>query len=116
LLASLSPFIHFLPLFYVFLLCLQFVFSLLYMHDIVEHFMHDYCFGSWRPYNAGFLLDFGVSEDITQGNLKYIPDKAFISVRNTSAIRTPNLLPAVSTLRYFPYTLAKKILLCNFYD
>jgi hypothetical protein len=46
LLASLSPFIHFLPLFYVFLLCLQFVFSLLYIHDIVEHFMHDYCFGS----------------------------------------------------------------------
>jgi hypothetical protein len=83
LLASLSPFIHFLPLFYVFLLCLQFVFSLLYIHDIVEHFMHDYCFGSWRTYNAGFLLDFGASEDITQGNLKYIPDKAFISVRNT---------------------------------
>ncbi|KAJ6896443.1 LRR receptor-like serine/threonine-protein kinase [Populus alba x Populus x berolinensis] len=60
------------------------------------------------PAPRGFQLNCGASEDITHGNLKYIPDKGFISVGNKSAIKTADVLPVLSTLRFFPDTSAKK--------
>ncbi|CAK7329868.1 unnamed protein product [Dovyalis caffra] len=60
------------------------------------------------PVPRGFSINCGASEDITQGNLKYIPDNGFISAGNKSVIKTPDLLPVLSTLRYFPDTSAKK--------
>ncbi|KAJ6310535.1 hypothetical protein OIU76_015290 [Salix suchowensis] len=60
------------------------------------------------PDPRGLQLNCGASEDITHGNLKYIPDKGFISVGNKSAIKTEDVLPVLSTLRFFPDTSAKK--------
>ncbi|KAJ6385739.1 hypothetical protein OIU77_028837 [Salix suchowensis] len=60
------------------------------------------------PDLRGLQLNCGASEDITHGNLKYIPDKGFISVGNKSAIKTEDVLPVLSTLRFFPDTSAKK--------
>lgn len=59
-------------------------------------------------WNAGFPLSCGSSNEVTQGSLKYIPDEGFISVGNKSALKTPGLLPVLSTLRYFPDTSARK--------
>lgn len=41
-------------------------------------------------------------------NLKYITDEGFISVGNITTLKTPNLVPILSTLRYFPDTSARK--------
>eukprot|EP00257_Ricinus_communis_P016259 XP_015574373.1 probable LRR receptor-like serine/threonine-protein kinase At1g67720 [Ricinus communis] len=60
------------------------------------------------PAPRGFPLNCGASHEITQGNLKYIPDEGFISVGNKSSINTPGLLPLLSTLRYFPDKKARK--------
>ncbi|GAV92168.1 LRR_4 domain-containing protein/Malectin_like domain-containing protein [Cephalotus follicularis] len=60
------------------------------------------------PDPKGFLLNCGASNEITSSNLKYIPDEGFISVGNKSFVNTPNLLPILSTLRYFPDKQARK--------
>ncbi|XP_021683463.1 probable LRR receptor-like serine/threonine-protein kinase At5g59680 [Hevea brasiliensis] len=56
----------------------------------------------------GFPLSCGSSEEIFEGNLKYIPDEGYISVGNKTSIKKPGLLPLLSTLRYFPDTSARK--------
>ncbi|KAJ8763470.1 hypothetical protein K2173_002353 [Erythroxylum novogranatense] len=55
-----------------------------------------------------FLLNCGSSEEIARGTLKYVPDDDFISVGNKSAINNPDLMPILSTLRYFPDSKARK--------
>jgi hypothetical protein len=42
------------------------------------------------------------------GSLKYITDEGFTSAGNRSSVNHPNLLPILSTLRYFPDTSARK--------
>ncbi|CAL5377355.1 unnamed protein product [Camellia sinensis] len=56
----------------------------------------------------GFLLSCGSSTKLTLGRLDYIPDEGFISVGNKSALKQSNLLPILSTLRYFPDASARK--------
>lgn len=61
--------------------------------------------------NAGYLLNCGAgkqSGETTVGDLKYITDEGFIFVGNIATLKTPNLVPILSTLRYFPDTLARK--------
>ncbi|KDP42294.1 hypothetical protein JCGZ_01618 [Jatropha curcas] len=60
------------------------------------------------PAPRGFPLSCGSSSEITQGNIKYIPDEGYISVGNKTTIKTPGLLPLLSTLRYFPDASARK--------
>lgn len=57
---------------------------------------------------VGVLLSCGSTTEIVQGSLKYITDEGFISVGNSSTLKTPDLLPVLSTLRYFPDESAKK--------
>ncbi|KAK4284611.1 hypothetical protein QN277_001417 [Acacia crassicarpa] len=56
----------------------------------------------------GYLLNCGGSENVTVGSLNYISDKDFIKVGNTTTIKSDNLVPILSTLRYFPDTKARK--------
>ncbi|XP_060672011.1 probable LRR receptor-like serine/threonine-protein kinase At1g67720 isoform X1 [Ziziphus jujuba] len=58
----------------------------------------------------GYLLDCGAGkkDGAIVDNLKYITDEGFISVGNITTLKTPNLVPILSTLRYFPDTSACK--------
>ncbi|KAL5788305.1 hypothetical protein ACOSP7_005254 [Xanthoceras sorbifolium] len=56
----------------------------------------------------GFLLSCGSSGEQTVGNLKYIPDNDFVSVGNTTTLNGTDLVPVLSTLRYFPDKSARK--------
>ncbi|XP_065871831.1 putative leucine-rich repeat receptor-like serine/threonine-protein kinase At2g14440 [Euphorbia lathyris] len=56
----------------------------------------------------GFPLSCGSSEELTQGNITYIPDEGFTLVGNKSGIITKGLLPILSTLRYFPDNSSRK--------
>ncbi|KAK7362640.1 hypothetical protein VNO77_04758 [Canavalia gladiata] len=56
----------------------------------------------------GYFLDCGGSKEVTVNDLKYIPDGSYTKVGNTTTINKPDLLPILSTLRYFPDTLSKK--------
>ncbi|CAK9143932.1 unnamed protein product [Ilex paraguariensis] len=60
------------------------------------------------PEARGFLLNCGATVDIEEGSLKYITDEGFISVGNRSGVRQTDLLPILTTLRYFPDTSARK--------
>ncbi|KAI9181923.1 hypothetical protein LWI28_020091 [Acer negundo] len=57
---------------------------------------------------AGLLVSCGSSEEQTVGSLKYIPDYDLISVGNTTSLKGTDLLPVLSTLRYFPDRFARK--------
>ncbi|KAK1561005.1 hypothetical protein Q3G72_033329 [Acer saccharum] len=57
---------------------------------------------------TGLLVSCGSSEEQTVGSLKYIPDNDFISVGNTTSLKGTDLLPVLSTLRYFPDQFARK--------
>ncbi|KAK3412398.1 probable LRR receptor-like serine/threonine-protein kinase At1g67720 isoform X1 [Eucalyptus grandis] len=65
-------------------------------------------FAHSSPAPRGFLIDCGASEESSSGSLKYILDDGFISVGNKTAIKTPNVLPELTTLRYFPDKSARK--------
>uniref|UniRef100_A0A5B7BDL0 Malectin-like domain-containing protein n=1 Tax=Davidia involucrata TaxID=16924 RepID=A0A5B7BDL0_DAVIN len=61
------------------------------------------------PAPRGFFLSCGASSDeVEVGSLKYRPDEGYISVGNKSSIEQPDLLPQLSTLRFFPDTSARK--------
>ncbi|KAI4295647.1 hypothetical protein L6164_035669 [Bauhinia variegata] len=55
----------------------------------------------------GNLINCG-GDAVTVGSLKYISDKDFINVGNVTTVDSPNVLPILSTLRYFPNKLARK--------
>ncbi|KAF3435398.1 hypothetical protein FNV43_RR22487 [Rhamnella rubrinervis] len=64
-----------------------------------------------QPDPRGYLLNCGAgkqSGETTVGGLKYITDEGFISVGNIATLKTPDLVPILSTLRYFPDTSARK--------
>ncbi|KAH1060130.1 hypothetical protein GLYMA_02G132800v4 [Glycine max] len=57
----------------------------------------------------GYFLDCGGTKEVTiDNNLTYIPDGSYIKVGKTTTISKPDLLPILSTLRYFPDMWAKK--------
>ncbi|KAF7144078.1 hypothetical protein RHSIM_Rhsim05G0083800 [Rhododendron simsii] len=56
----------------------------------------------------GILLSCGSPNETVQGGLTYMTDEGFVSVGNKSTINQPDLLPVLSTLRYFPNTSARK--------
>ncbi|KAF7810956.1 putative LRR receptor-like serine/threonine-protein kinase [Senna tora] len=59
-------------------------------------------------HQAGYLLNCGGSQNVTVGGLTYTSDQGFISVGNTTTIESENLIPILSTVRYFPDTKARK--------
>lgn len=58
--------------------------------------------------HAGFLINCGATGNVTLGSLTYVPDNGFISVGKTVTLNNTNLIPILSTVRYFPDTLARK--------
>ncbi|GMN37618.1 hypothetical protein TIFTF001_006963 [Ficus carica] len=62
---------------------------------------------------TGYLLDCGAGGSSSQtqaaeGSLKYAADDGFISVGNITKLTNPDLVPILSTLRYFPDASARK--------
>ncbi|XP_024028932.1 probable LRR receptor-like serine/threonine-protein kinase At1g67720 [Morus notabilis] len=66
------------------------------------------------PTPTGYLLDCGAGEsspqiETTSGiDLKYVTDEGFISVGNITTLTNQDLVPILSTLRYFPDASARK--------
>ncbi|KAL6209756.1 hypothetical protein ACLB2K_020695 [Fragaria x ananassa] len=60
----------------------------------------------------GYLLNCGAgassNNDVIVGNLKYVTDEGYISVGKTSNIKNNDLVPILTTLRYFPDKSARK--------
>ncbi|KAJ0011311.1 hypothetical protein Pint_34416 [Pistacia integerrima] len=56
----------------------------------------------------GFTLSCGDADDRMLGVQKFVPDTDFISVGNATALKTPDLLSILSTLRFFPEKSARK--------
>lgn len=57
---------------------------------------------------AGVLINCGSSKPIQVGPVQFIPDEGLIDTGNTTALKTPNLLPLLTTLRFFPDEKANK--------
>ncbi|KAK9176792.1 hypothetical protein WN944_028811 [Citrus x changshan-huyou] len=55
-----------------------------------------------------FLLSCGDTVGLTTGRLKFLPDKDFQSLGNTTTLKQPGLLPILSTLRFFTELQARK--------
>lgn len=60
------------------------------------------------PAPRGFLLNCGASKESNEGSLKWITDEGFIGVGNKTTLDTPNLIPILATLRFFPDKSARK--------
>lgn len=58
--------------------------------------------------HAGYFINCGGTNEVTVDSLKYIPDGNYIKVGSVATINKPDLLPTLSTLRYFTNTLSKK--------
>lgn len=58
--------------------------------------------------HAGYLLDCGGPGSVMVDGLNYTSDQSFISVGNTTTIDSENLVPILTTVRYFPDTKARK--------
>ncbi|KAJ4825814.1 hypothetical protein Tsubulata_039764 [Turnera subulata] len=56
----------------------------------------------------GYPISCGSSKEVIQGSVKYIPDEGFVSVGNKSTVKTPDVMPILSTLRYFPDASARR--------
>ncbi|KAM5549283.1 putative LRR receptor-like serine/threonine-protein kinase [Rosa sericea] len=60
----------------------------------------------------GYLLNCGAgassNNDVIVGSLKYVTDEGYISVGKTSNIKQKDLVPILTTLRYFPDKSARK--------
>ncbi|KAG7631806.1 Leucine-rich repeat [Arabidopsis suecica] len=60
------------------------------------------------PPPRGFFLNCGSSSSTNLNEIEYTPDKGFISVGNTTTIKQKDLVPILSTLRYFPDKSSRK--------
>ncbi|KAF9622518.1 hypothetical protein IFM89_031922 [Coptis chinensis] len=54
------------------------------------------------PDQRGYYINCGASKETTVDNLKWLTDEGFINVGNKTTIGTPDLIPILATLRYFP--------------
>ncbi|CAJ2654107.1 unnamed protein product [Trifolium pratense] len=57
---------------------------------------------------AGFFINCGGTNDVTVDNLKYIADGSYTKVGSVATINKTDLLPTLTTLRYFPNTQSRK--------
>lgn len=57
---------------------------------------------------AGYYINCGASQEETTGGIQWIPDEGFINVGNVSKIGTPDIVPILATVRYFPDESARK--------
>lgn len=57
---------------------------------------------------AGYLLSCGSDKEVESNKLKYKPDDEFVAVGKRAAIPQPNILPLLTSARYFPNPAAKK--------
>ncbi|KAG7577833.1 Malectin-like domain [Arabidopsis thaliana x Arabidopsis arenosa] len=60
------------------------------------------------PPPRGFFLNCGSSSSTNLNEIDYTPDQEFISVGNTTTIKQKDLIPILSTLRYFPDKSSRK--------
>ncbi|KFK39243.1 hypothetical protein AALP_AA3G219000 [Arabis alpina] len=60
------------------------------------------------PPPRGFYLNCGSSSPTKLNEINYTPDQEFITVGNTTTIKQKDLLPILSTLRYFPDKSSRK--------
>lgn len=58
--------------------------------------------------HAGYFMDCGGNKEVAVDNIRYSPDGNYTNVGNTTTINEPNILPILTTLRYFPDTSARK--------
>ena len=52
--------------------------------------------------HAGFFLNCGGSNEVAVDSLKYIPDGSYTKFGTVATINKTDLLPTLTTLRYFP--------------
>ncbi|CAL9090593.1 unnamed protein product [Musa acuminata var. zebrina] len=57
---------------------------------------------------GGYYINCGASQEETTGGIQWIPDEGFINVGNVSKIGTPDIVPILATVRYFPDESARK--------
>ncbi|XP_072979484.1 probable LRR receptor-like serine/threonine-protein kinase At1g67720 [Typha angustifolia] len=60
------------------------------------------------PLPRGYYINCGCDKEDQFGSIRWIQDEGFIDVGNVSTIDNPNILPILSTLRYFPDESARK--------
>uniref|UniRef100_J3LKQ2 Malectin-like domain-containing protein n=1 Tax=Oryza brachyantha TaxID=4533 RepID=J3LKQ2_ORYBR len=60
------------------------------------------------PQPPGFYINCGAEKEEQIGSIRWIQDEGFITVGNVSAVDKPNVLPLLSTVRYFPDATARK--------
>ncbi|KAI5661078.1 hypothetical protein M9H77_20401 [Catharanthus roseus] len=60
------------------------------------------------PGSQGYLLSCGSDKEVESNKLKYKPDDEFVAVGKRAAIPQPNILPLLTSARYFPNPAAKK--------
>ncbi|VVA98198.1 unnamed protein product [Arabis nemorensis] len=60
------------------------------------------------PPPRGFYLNCGSPSSTKLNEINYTPDQGFITVGNTTSIKQKDLLPILSTLRYFPDKSSRK--------
>lgn len=58
--------------------------------------------------HAGYFINCGGSNEVTVDSLKYVPDGSYTKVGSVATINQPDLLPTLTTLRYFPNTQSRK--------
>ncbi|XP_073010302.1 receptor-like protein kinase At3g21340 [Typha latifolia] len=64
------------------------------------------CLHAFPP--RGYQINCGATKEDDIGDVKWIPDDGFIKVGNVSSLSIPNLIPVLSSLRYFPDKSANK--------
>ncbi|XP_062199650.1 probable LRR receptor-like serine/threonine-protein kinase At1g67720 [Phragmites australis] len=57
---------------------------------------------------SGYQINCGAKSGKVVGDLTWVPDGPFINVGNVSELRSPGMMPMLSSLRYFPDTSARK--------
>ncbi|KAL6656136.1 hypothetical protein ACP70R_006962 [Stipagrostis hirtigluma subsp. patula] len=57
---------------------------------------------------SGYQLSCGARSDEVVGGVTWVPDAAFIGVGNATELRSPGVVPTLSSLRYFPDASARK--------
>ncbi|XP_058069005.1 probable LRR receptor-like serine/threonine-protein kinase At1g67720 [Magnolia sinica] len=60
------------------------------------------------PAPRGFFINCGASKETNDGSIKWLTEDGFITVGNKTTLETPNLVPHISTLRFFPDEKSRK--------
>ncbi|XP_008797310.2 probable LRR receptor-like serine/threonine-protein kinase At1g67720 [Phoenix dactylifera] len=60
------------------------------------------------PPPRGYRINCGSQDEDTVGSIKWIADDGFVEAGNISKLNIPNMMPVLSSLRYFPDKSARK--------